>query len=718
MTRNGKGSVRLSSMDFTTSAFKPFTFSGIDLQTPAGTPCATWNVTFVSGRSSTDFTLPAANVAEGASAVTPVPSSTGANNLTGTYVFNVSCKDAGANVSNTVTLTRTIVNPGGGGAVNYGTTDTNVNFMPSGFGTSPGAYILFSTGMDRSNARFVFNISSGFTQTVVLTYADITRPGGLSNMQIASTTNLAVNDLVASGAFASQGALCVFCSSNGPYSNTTFNRDFGYFSVSYIGNASTGYYNAGGCTSGCGLFDSGVDTIDTGITSGGNPTISNVWVWHFYDNCHFLGDSTAGIAFQDVMCIAPMTRSAIHTDNSQIADGATPPNITYKRFMQLQADGFDQAQGAMFFGNLLVGMGYVDDGTASHGPGTQLTLTSTGNLGVFSSSSNGSQIFSPFGSPVGVSDNVRVTCIGSCSGNNKANLNISATNIGSPGSPVAFYSVKVTNMQLDGMIYAGATFNGYSQTGAFGTSFFKDFDYVQQNANPAAITTYQGSITGSVLTVSTQPTSNIPSILIPLVAFAGRLNYPGCAYCGVGIAQQLTGPSQGIGTYQLSSAPGNLTTQTIQNSTAYPITGAGAIGFGSCGTPVYGAGAMTVSSGYGQSGIGSCSDIAFSHTFSTTGGGGATGSASASDFASGMLPQTYLQAIPGATWQAMTIPQMQAKVCLSLKKKIGGAFDGGGGVWYGSLTGETDAVLHTGGGNWIQNGVDSGIHIAGCEAAP
>ncbi len=483
LTQTGKASERLSDVHFTTAASQPVTFGGVDLDTGTGTVPASWTVTFVSGRSSTDFTLPAANVAEGSSAIIPVVSSTGKGNITGDYTFNVTAKDSLGNSSNTVVLTIHVVNPTGGGCVSFGDTDSNLGFMPAGFGTSPNQCILLATGFNKSSSRYILNLQNSWTQNVILTNADNTRPAAFSNIEISTTSNLEADDLVVSGNVPS-GTTCMMCLGTGgaAYSNTKFVRPIGRYSPTEIGvNTGLLVFGSGGCTSGCEMDDGDFDYVWTGITPSSSGAVRRTTFSHFANNCIFIGGLTS-TTIEDVKCIAPFIQAGEHGDCFQYADAGWPMAVTLTRFACIQADGNSGAQGPIFGGNVIGALGtagYIDDGTVGHGPGKVITLTTDF---WHSQAANGAQLFSP--GNFAVSDNYTIAS-GALIGGHTATMNIPAGNVimGSPASPIPFFAYQNNNYTANGVIYTGTSITGSALGSEEATSTLQNFDYIKHNVS-------------------------------------------------------------------------------------------------------------------------------------------------------------------------------------------------------------------------------------------
>ncbi len=725
-TPSGRGSVRLSSVDVTTTAVHPQTFSGLDMWI-GGTPCATWSQTFVSGRSSADFNLIAANTPEGVNAQTPNATSTGAGNATGNYGFSVSCKDANGNSSNTVNLTYVGVT----NAVNIGTTDrTDFGVVPAGFGNIAGAQVLLSVGGDWHNST---NLSSmrfngAFANLVTITPADTSRRPYIVSINTGGTMdNYRATDIVESGVVApANGSLNLMSGwSNNAATNIQWDHIHGFYSEAMLGtNSALGAFSGTCATAGsCGLTDSDFEYIETGTSPGGNLTIQRVNFRYFYNNCIFLGN-IFNTSFLDDMCIAPnIAAGGLHTDNMQVSDGATPVGLTIQRFLAAQADGSDQAQGVIFGGALLNITGYVDDGTTGHGPGTILTRVTGG----YDTGNSGSRIVTAAGTTNGFDATAAVTMTCTVTNCNQVSVqlnNLAPTNIGSPAAPVHFYGSGIVNLHIDGIINNQATFHGFASNGEAGTSYVRDMMYFQQDANPHLQSSWTGSIhvtgtTTAILTMTTGLSSNIPTEAPYL---GGRMQYTGCNYCGTSsIGTIISGTPGGPATYNMTVASGSVdvSSEVMNNSDGYPITGGVWINQFNCAIAEAHSGTFQIGPGYGQGSYfaGTFGDpcppanTTLSHFF-----GNAPNTLTGADFASGQTPQAYTQAI---TWQGQTPAQILTKNCLAAKGKIGGKLDGGSGLWWNAVTGETDAVAHTGGGNWtINNGQDSGVHIPGCEAAP
>lgn len=715
LTRTGRGGVRLSSASFTTAAVQPVTFYGLDFNTGVGTPCATWTVTFNSGRSATDFTLIAANSAESSTAITPVPSSTGQGNLSGNYVFNVSCKDSGGNTSNTAHLTYTGVS----NAVSLGNSagDASFGLWPSGFGSVAGAKVLISTGYSRTT-NYGFNGSSGgvtnFANQVTWQNADVTRPAQMVNFSLTGMSNVRMYKFVASGTLNGLGIGCVFCftSAGGVGVNQTLEDVHGYFNPAmiYLTGATLNGLDMKGCTSGCAIKDSSMDYQLTGLNLGDNTsgTISNVTLSHVYIN-FAQAANTGPWDISDVKLIAPMINNgAYHTDYWQFANGSTPHNFKFRRIAALQADGVVPSQGVFFGGGGSEGLVYIDDGTPAHGPGKVVTRVG----GTWEASAYNSHVYMG-GGLMPISDNVILTCSGgTCSPSKTVGTLSLATNvnIGSPGSPVQLWAANNENVDLVGMIQTLSEPNGTLLNGTAGTSQFKNITAIQHSPTPFSETTFIGTISGSTLTVANPITNNIPGTTIPPIAENMTLRYVGCAAvpsgatynsaCGVLGATAPSWPTV-AGTYSLTSSPGNIGPVTMTASFAFKPTAASAnFRPGPCATADANLGTFTVDGIHYQGGISGppCPAASMPITHSFFGGSSLTGA----DFVTGVIPETTLEAINGSVWTAKTDNQKLATVCNAILPAPGGLLDAGGGNWYGAVTGT---------GEWNDG---SGTIIVGC----
>lgn len=738
LTVAGHGAVRLSTTDVTTTAVLPVTFSGLDLWV-GGTACATWNVNFGTGRSSADFTVIGNGVAEGTGAITPTITSTGISSGTGTYTFPVSCSDSNGNASNTVNLTYTTV----ANACMLGPTDrVDFNTCPSTLGNSTNQKVWLPVGADYHNGGSNLcctNVRSSwgtFTNQVTFEYADPSRPAYTPVFTTGGSTstmsNYRVTGLILSGNLNSLGSPPISGYSCSSCSNIVFDHLKEESSIGLLGGASmntseiafneNGPCAAVGGVPSCGVTDSSFNYFPSGLQPSSNTySLRNDWR-HYYNNAWFF-NNVSDVDLEDNIIlesnVAPIA-VPIHPDSCQVGDGATPDHVTIKRLTYLQGSGSIIGQGCQFRGSLFGGgypnalvTGYVDDGTSGHGPGTVLTLVT----GVLESDSNGSLIVIP--GSIAYTDQVRMN--GAANATTATLTNLSPTVIGSPSSPVSIYAAcTLCDWVEDGFLEATAVSTNWGSNGEAGTSVFEDFNLTQMNATPMFETTFTGSINASnVLSVASPPVSNNANEL-PCIAGCGRMHFStGCTTyqaCNYNPNALQSGTLNANGsTYSVLGSPGAQGSQTIFISPAY-VQGTNVAGMtqgpwnnssssGPCTSQAMHTGTFLIKNGSSQAGLNQCTGI----TNTTLDPTFLSNTPVASDYASGMLPEAYME----ANWSpAMTPEQGQVLLCKANKGRIGGAFDAGGGVTQGSgVTIETDAVHHTGGGNWMQNGVDSGIAI-------
>lgn len=731
-TPTGRGGVRLSALDITTTSVKPQTFSGLGLMSPTAPACATWTIAFVSntsGRTATDFTLIAADTAD-ASAVTPVPSSGGNQNLAGTYVWNVFCKDSGGNQSNTVTLTYT---PDANTAT-VGTADaTNNGLTPGSFGSVAGAKLTMAVGLEKHGG--VSLALPTFANTVTVTPADTARRPYLTQLGIggASPGKILVSDFVLSGAITgvpSNAIIGIAPTAGNVVSDIVFDGIHFYGSETLLGsNSAQGaisfFPSQGSCSSNCGVQNSSFDYVESGYSPASHSFSRNVAFRYVYNNCIFF-TNPSDVELSDVKCLSPMQRpGGAHPDMMQICDGCTPglPSspVVINRFLASQADGDYFAQGPYFAGTLLHIQGYV-------GPSSNVFTKTSGNF----PSISGETVTIPGSVLSSAGITMTVT-----SGTTATLNGLSPTTIGSVGSPVDLYGVATQSFQMSGIMSSQGGPYGTATPGNNGTSWLYDYDYVILTAQNPLVGTFDGEIvTPGTLTAYSTAASSVPNETA-FITSGGRLNIPTCAYCfNGGVAGRLTGTDFGPGTYTLqNSLLGTVARQTMQISGVYGGQAAPYWVQSNCQLPDVQGGTYNIDRGFFQSGMfpnsgGGCTvGVNFpaanttigSHAFGPTANsytppGGALTSA---DYASGVLPEAYLAAHP---FTASDTPDDILRInCLANKGKIGGKKDGGSGVWYGAVTGETNAGTHTGGGDWIIfNGTShvASTHITGCELAP
>lgn len=738
LTRSGRGTVRLSSAPFTTASVHPVTYPGLGLYV-GGAPCATWNVGFGSGRSSSDYTLIAADTPEGDGARTPTPSSTGQNAASGNYVFPVSCKAADGTPSNTVNLTY----QGVANAVNYGdSTSDRLDFgvTPSGFGNVAGAQILVSVGANLlANGLPAMRFAGAFTNMVTMKPADNARMPALGNISTGGAmSNITIRDFVMSGQIAS--AVNTYTGTSASSGNTV--HDVIFDNITYYGseamngnghNQALGAYSSGGCTANCILKNSLFEYIENGSALGDFVTLQNVVFRYIYANCMFMS-GIHDVLVEDVMCLSPNSRVfGQHTDSLQIADTGGPYNITFRRLATLQGDGDDMAQGPYFGGGPLGKSGdpftgYIDDGTAGHGPGNVLTRLT----GYWGAAAEGS-IIATVGAGIAPTDHVTIHCLPSncdvTGSKTSAQLNgLAATNIGSPSSPATFVGMPV-DVHMSGILVSMGSTHGTAQSANGGNSYIYDFAFTQQQPVTPKINSFMGSIIGGVLTATTVATTNIPGTT-GYISNSGRLNYPGCNYCSIGsVGNKSSGSDFGPGTWTVSASLPSVSNILLTTSQAYDQGGAWFIQ-GNCDTGNQ-QGTFNLDRGWYQGNIfanttGGCPSGTFPASNTTIGtkafGYGSNGTITGADFASGMMPKAYLAAVTSVN-KDWTPAQILRLNCLAQKGAAGGKFDLGGGDWASAVTGETNATTHTGGGDWIWYDDATGQHvhtkhIVGCEDDP
>jgi len=470
LTPSGLGSVRLSSQDLNYgTGLNP---SGLDVLVSGG--CAKWSETFVSGRSSTDFNLIPAHTVEGTSAKTPNISSTGVGHMTGAYVFNIVCEDS----SGTPLATKTLTYNSATNAVNIGTGDRNFSNWPSGFGNVAGAKVLFSTGFVHDSGRIFY--TAAFSQQVIWTWADTSRPGAEIQLEFASGSgNVLVKDMSFTGSsVAGIGSLLTLAGTGGPMSADNVH---GYLSQAIIGNSQTAFVSPGGVSGTVNNFS--CEWCATGAAVGSNYIMTNGYFRYVNNNGLFFV-SLHDTEIDDVT-VASLVTNALnqHPDCMQRADGSSQIRLVVKRFMCIGADATSTAQGPWFGGAVLGSnggiQGYISAGCGNTNPGKNLCITSGGLL----TGSAGSVIYSPSGSPVGASDLVTIgNCGSNCLGQTSVALNLASDiNYGSAGAPATFYGLQTVDNTFDMIAYAANTFNGLVSGSEAGTSTVSRFTYIEQD---------------------------------------------------------------------------------------------------------------------------------------------------------------------------------------------------------------------------------------------
>lgn len=738
-TPTGRGGVFSAALDVTTTSIHPVTYSGLGLMSPTAPACGFWYWSWFSnsaGRTSADWTLAAPGTAS-ASALTPVPTSTGNQNLAGNTVFNVYCTDAtGLIQSNTVAFTYTPDLK----TATVGTSDnTGSGVTPGTWGNIAGQRITLAVGASRQNLSIALG---NYTNQVTITPADTARRPKLTQLgaQGAFPSNLLFTDWVLSGSLTSvptNVVIGVTTSAANAVHDIIFDKIKFYGSEAMLGsNTAQGAIgwpgtNGGSCGSNCILQDSEFNYVESGIGPSTNATYLRTSLRYVYNNCIFITNKN-NILLQDVKCLAPMQRpGGVHPDMMQMADGYSPGKvgspIIIQRFLASTADGDYFAQGPYFGGSTLSAPGYVDDGTGAHGPGNIFTRTGGGLI-------DGVTIAIP--GFVSASAQVTISCISSCA--SQATLvGLSPTNIGNSGSPITLYSTGTQDFQMSGIMSSQGGPYGTSQRGNAGSSWLYDYDYTILNSQNPLVSTFDGEIVvAGTLTSYSTAVSSVPNET-GFIGGGGRLNFPGCNYCfNGGVGEASSGTRVGPGTYPLqNSLLGTVARQTMQISGVYGGQAAPYWVQSNCDKPDVQAGTLTVDRGTMLTGYGpvpgtpTCTvGVNFpasnttigSHAFGATFSGytPSGGNVSGVDYASGILPEAYLAAY--AFTAADTPDKVELVHCLAFKPSLGGKRDAGSGLAYGSVTPATN-VNGSGGGDLMYfNGTShvSGRHVAGCEAIP
>lgn len=698
-TANGYGSVRLSSIDDNSWAMP---VKGLNILSTAGTACANWTTTRVSGTNGHFSTV--TNAPEGTTARTPAPTSTGvtAHLNGGPYVFNVTCTDANGNASNTATLTYNIVSL----AANMGDFEGNFPAITSGFAnfaTTPGYKILYSTG-----AKRLTNFAGPSLRCPVeciFQYADKTRPGGLLSLQPNANNqliHLAIEDFQFTGDIStlSTGAIMNFKGNSG--ANTTirlknvtcrFTPDQGTryprtcLDTSWeAGNGGT--YNIENLQAhwvgvGARVYRSGYKFKDLQIS-------------HFSINAFGVDGTPDDLTMHDSIWWAPeVSVGGYHADCYQLGNGVSVKNWDIKRLACVMAGGYGSPQGPIFPGHTTRAKGYIDDGTPAHGPGHRVTIPGPNpepNT-FYDPNKNGSQIIVPACGITGAT-NSRLSNSTTTSGDLS---NIPDQICGSPSSLVDVGTYTMENVNLRDIVFTGTEFSGYGASASHGVGGLQQFAYVNQVPLTSYKTLATVNVVGNTLTVFAPTTSNAvynAGITAGGSGIGYAVTYPGLTGATMYVTARLSGsqfcnlPTDTICTYTLSRTPGNVTgaaasfvppvglpppTQSPQvnvSNSAYPFmhTGSG----------------QSITNGFAGAGLG----------FPL--GGGAYGpppsnttvtkvwswttAPVAANFDKG-APQANFDAITPSAWLAMDKDQILATYCSILLPKVGGLFDNGDGTY-------------------------------------
>lgn len=364
------------------------------------------------------------------------------------------------------------------------TLDGTIN-QPGSFGSLAGMEIQFPVGYqhyDNSTCSGGCRLTAAgsFTNKVIVTWADPTRPGALVNFDLLSGNNWDFETLDGTGQANNAGGRLAFLEIGA--TNTTVNNVHAHFSTALANNGTIDYgfmsINATGVT----VTNSSCDYCSGGISGGGSGTVSDSYIRYFWDNCRFFANPI-GIKFIDFVCASPQHQqgctSCVHPDFNQFADGSSPHLMGGTNVMDITADSADTAQGNYFGGGIINVSAYVDDGTGAHGPGNVVTITSASK---FSTSSSGAQIYSPGVTGLASTDNVILTCSGGCSATSPAGtISGPAINAGSPASPITLWTYGNNAYAMDGYLYSGPAINGMTTQQEQGTSFIRNFAYWHQN---------------------------------------------------------------------------------------------------------------------------------------------------------------------------------------------------------------------------------------------
>lgn len=673
LTTSARGAVRLSSQDKTqyTAAFVP---KGLDILTAGSLPCARWTTAQTGGTAGHWNVI--SHIAEGSSAITPTPTAAGvtAHLNGGPYTFLVSCEDASNNVLATATLTRTIKT----NKYNIGSTDAKNAGLPSGFGSVPGAEILLSTGFDSTAITADAFNGYNFANQVNMTWADPAKPGALPYFNISNSSNFKLSGVQLTGNYSANPGpfVMIFCRLS--THDIVFDDVHGYSSYSLNGTTGPGLMTMNGCANAtvnnvsCEYCTAGIQDGSSGASGGDNLTVTNVFINGFSNNCIFVGNG-ANWHFDFVTCARPWTNNANHIDSFQIADGATPPGLVNTHFMSIVGDGHTNTQGPYFGGTVLNGLGYVDDGTVGHGPGKIYTQVSGNGTPLI-----GSQVVSP--GNIVLADNALVTA------RTATTMTLSLTsnvNIGSPGSPVAFYGAGLINATFNGIIYSGGEFNGAIDAGENGTNVYQNFSFASQRPAVMQETAFTATLTGSDLNVTTPGVSTVPGVT-PYIGTGPRIAYGGgspCNYCGPGIGSQTSGSTPaGPGHYAVGGSVGNVGPIAMTASEAY-FVGDPAWQQVDCNVAGLHGGSLSIASGWAQGGI--ITDVCgttFAANTTKTNLFNPTSAPGASAYVNGD-PQTFLEA---QTWDGVRADE-EALECKAFKPKAGGPLDLGSGNWAGAI---------------------------------
>lgn len=689
-TANGMGGVRLSSMDDATSYGVPV--YGLGLQSPSGTPCTNWMTTQTSG-TSTHFSKYTG--AEGTTARTPVITSIGdsANLNAGPYIFNVSCTDSNGTASNTATLTYTIVD-------NAATVDEYTGNFPAvtsgfaNFATTAGYKLLVPTGFKKlTGAGWSITCPTECT----MEWADKANPGLFQSFipHSGQNTHLEIKDMIFTGD-ATAHPLTFGTSTLG--TNTLRLTNVGCRFKPQVAMASplvclnTRWNGAPGDS----ITDFSADWIGLGMRiSGDGYTIKRATVSNFGTNAMDV-DNTEDLIMEDVLFYNPqVTVGGYHADCWQISNGASIKNWNIKRFGCLTAGGFGAAQGPIFPGHTTVGKGYISDGAGGAGFNVVLTAPVADPNAFFTPSVVGSQLYAP--GCIGPSENARVSA--SNLFNTATLTGISSRLCGSAVSPIDIATYTFENVNFQGMVHTGYSSWGMATHENHGTGGMQNFAYVGHVPQTLYTTNVTVNIVGNQLTTIGPTYSNAfynAGLTAGSVGIGYYVGYPGLVGAGLRLTAKSAGSNYCIGdnggcVYTLDRAPGDVSGVTISavppvGSTAPVNTLVQVLQMDADLDWLYTGGATTYKDGWSSAGMvwpkaGNAGYQSFPPINTTVTNVWGTNSAPGAIAFSNGDPKANLEAVPQATWDAMTAAEVLAMHCHFMLPKVGGPLDNGDGTF-------------------------------------
>lgn len=716
-TRNGGGGVRLSSADDSTTYAVPV--YGLGLMSASGTPCATdWTFTQTGG---TNGHFNAYSGAEGTSAVTPVPSSAGvtAHLNGGPYSWNVTCKDASGNISNTGTFTYNIV-------ADAATVDETIGNFPAvtsgyaSFASTAGYKLLVPTGFKKLTPA---TWSIVCPTECTLTWADITKPGLFQsfNPNANQLTKLAVEDVTFTGD-ATQNVMNFAAPANAGTTLRLKNIKCKFTMLQAIAGGSKCLSSRWpGASVGVGFnienFETDWASFGADFRAGGYR-VKNFYVKNFLTNAMEFGNLD-GFYMEDWLFWNPQVGpGGLHADCWQFGNGATVKNLTLKRGGCPLAGGQGPMQGPIFTGQATRGSGYIDNGAG--GSGTKITLAPpvANPNAFFDPEKNGSQLLMPDCSITGAT-NARLSGSTASSGNLS---NIPSQVCGSSGAPFDVATYSVENFNLQGIIYSGREFLGWTSNTSHGVGGLQNFAYINQVPQPIYTTTATNcTVSGTTLTCQAPTTSNAVYGYNAGVTAGGTgigyvVTWPGITGATVTVTTRLSGSTycnkstDTSCSWTLSRAPGNVTGVTasfiVPVGIAPPASGP-YIGINNSNRAWLHTGSQTLGNGFASGGcifpLGGGSFGPPPANTTMTNCWNYTTAPPAANFDKGD-PQVAFEAIPIATWNAMTPAQVIATFCSYTLAKPGGLLDNGGGSY------SSPFKLVGGQGQWFD-----GTVVPGCN---